>query len=199
MMLKIGVTQRVEFIEKHNETRDALDQSWTKLLEENGFIVAPIPNTCQVHNFIEALELDGIIISGGNDHSTRMHCEISCIDYCVKHALPLLGICHGMQFIGQYFGAKLVHINNHVATQHDVTINTNQFKISIGNFTVNSYHNFTLDKVPDHFVSLATDNEGHCEAMYHQNLPIVTFMWHPERQPYLSWFNNFIKQFYAKH
>lgn len=34
-MLKIGITQRIDYIEAIDETRDVLDQRWTKLLAEN--------------------------------------------------------------------------------------------------------------------------------------------------------------------
>jgi len=198
-MLKIGITQRVDYIEDINETRDVLDQRWTKLFEKNDFILVPIPNTCDVTNFINKMGLDGILISGGNDHETRTICETACIEYCIKHKLPLFGICHGMQFIGQFFGAQLVHIKNHVGICHNINITKNVYGIPAGNFNVNSFHNFTLDKTPDDFSDFAIDDEGNCEAMYHKSLPIITFMWHPERPPFLSWFNRFIKDFYEKH
>ena len=198
-MLKIGITQRVDYIESIGETRDVLDQRWTKLLTENDFITIPIPNTCNVSNFVDKLSLDGILISGGNDHDTRIICETAFIEYCVKHRLPLFGICHGMQFIGQYFGARLVPIKNHVGNCHEVIVRSNDFGIPQEIFNVNSFHNFTLDRVPNEFSILATDDTGNCEAMYHKHLPIVTFMWHPERPPFLNWFNSFIKYFYEKH
>lgn len=198
-MLKIGITQRIDYIKSIEETRDVLDQRWTGLLARNDFITIPIPNICDVHNFIDSLTLDGILISGGNDHDMRAICEIACIEYCLKHHLPLLGICHGMQFIGQYFGAKLIRIENHVGVCHDVRIEDNRYGIPNGTFNVNSFHNFTLDNAPEDFSVLAIDNNGHCEAMHHKSLSIVTFMWHPERPPFLNWFNHFIKDFYEKH
>ncbi len=197
-MLKIGITQRVDYIESIGETRDVLDQRWIKLLSENDFITVPIPNTCNTSKFIDVMALDGILISGGNDHSTRTICETACIEYCIKHHLPLFGICHGMQFIGQHFGSKLVCIENHVGICHNVMIKDNRYGIPSGTFNVNSFHNFTLDKIPEEFFILAIDNDGHCEAMCHKSLPIVTFMWHPERPPFLNWFNYFIKDFYER-
>lgn len=198
-MLKIGITQRVDYVESIGETRDVLDQRWTGLLAENDFIAVPIPNTCDVPNFIDKLSLDGVLISGGNDHNTRTICETACIKYCVNRRLPLFGICHGMQFIGQFFGSQLIRIENHVGNCHKVIAKDNDLGIPHGTFAVNSFHNFTLDKVPGDFSVLATDNDGNCEAMCHKSLPIVTFMWHPERPPFLNWFNRFIKDFYGKH
>ena len=61
-MLKIGITQRVDYIESIDETRDVLDQRWTKLLAENDFITVPIPNTCNVSNFRK--EGDILFITG---------------------------------------------------------------------------------------------------------------------------------------
>ena len=197
-MLKIGITQRAEYFETFGETRDALDQNWTKLLQANDCLTVPVPNVCYVSDFIEALSLDGILMSGGDDHPMRERCETACIDYCVKHKMPLLGICHGMQFIGRYFGATLVNIKGHVNVRHDVLIHSNPHGVPQKQFEVNSFHRFTLDKVPNDFSSLAADKEGHCEAMYHSTLPIVTFMWHPERVPYLDWFGDFLRRFYEK-
>ena len=197
-MLKIGITQRAEYVANIKETRDALDQNWTKLLQANGCLAVPIPNVCRVDDFIEALSLDGILMSGGDDHPTRDRCETACIDYCVQHKMPLLGICHGMQFIARYFGATLLNIEGHVKVWHDVFVNPNPYKISQRQFEVNSFHRFTLDKVPNDFSSFAADKEGHCEAMYHSTLPIAAFMWHPERVPYLDWFGDFLRKFYGK-
>ena len=198
-MLKVGITQRVDYIESIGETRDVLDQRWVELLENNGIILIPIPNKCSVQGCIEVVKLNGIIVSGGNDHASRLACETDCVDYCLKHQLPLLGVCHGMQFIGQFLGSHLVRIEEHVGNCHEVNIRDNRYEIPRGNFKVNSFHNFTLDRVPSEFSVLATDNTGHCEAMFHKNLPVVTFMWHPERPPFLNWFNHFIKNFYEKY
>ena len=197
-MLKIGITQRAEYVANFKETRDALDQNWTKLLQVNGCLAVPVPNVCRVDDFIEALSLDGILMSGGKDHPTRDRCETACIDYCVQHKMPLLGICHGMQFIARYFGATLLNIEGHVKVRHDVFVNPNPYKIPQEQFEVNSFHRFTLDKIPNDFSSLAADAEGHCEAVYHSTLPIAAFMWHPERVSYLDWFGDFLRNFYGK-
>lgn len=197
-MLKIGITQRAEYFETFGETRDALDQNWTKLLQANDCLAVPVPNVCYVSDFIEALSLDGILMSGGDDHPMRERCETACIDYCVKRKMPLLGICHGMQFIGRHFGATLVNIKGHVNVRHDVSIHSNPHGVPQKQFEVNSFHRFTLDKIPDEFLSFAADAEGHCEAVYHSTLPIAAFMWHPERVPYLDWFGDFLRKFYEK-
>ena len=197
-MLKIGITQRAEYFETFGETRDALDQNWTKLLQANDCLTVPVPNVCYVSDFIEALSLDGILMSGGDDHPMRERCETACIDYCVKHKMPLLGICHGMQFIARYFGATLVNIKGHVKVRHDIFVHSNPYEIPQKTFEVNSFHRFTLDKTPNGFSGFAFDNNGYCEAMYHSTLPVAAFMWHPERVPYLDWFGDFLRRFYEK-
>lgn len=197
-MLKIGITQRAEYFETFGEIRDTLDQNWAKLLQANGCLAVPVPNVCRVDDFIEALSLDGILMSGGDDHPTRERCETDCIDYCVKHRMPLLGICHGMQFIGRYFGATLVNIERHVKVRHNIFVHANPYGIPQKTFKVNSFHRFTLDNVPDGFLGFAFDNSECCEAMYHSTLPIAAFIWHPERVPYLDWFGAFLRKFYEK-
>ena len=65
-MKRIGVTQRVELIASYGERRDCLDQQWTVLLESIGFAVTPIPNgLADVIAWVEAWELDGLLLSGG--------------------------------------------------------------------------------------------------------------------------------------
>lgn len=43
-MIRIAVTQRVEWIEGYGERRDCLDQQWSVLLESLGIDVVPVPN-----------------------------------------------------------------------------------------------------------------------------------------------------------
>ena len=62
-MRNLGITQRVEIVETHSERRDSLDQRWSVLANEMGFIPIPLPNSSTeiIPEFIKTLKLDAII------------------------------------------------------------------------------------------------------------------------------------------
>ena len=40
----LGISQRVDMIEEYKENRDSLDQRWTELIAEIGFLTIPLSN-----------------------------------------------------------------------------------------------------------------------------------------------------------
>ena len=59
--------------------------------------------------------IKGIILSGGNDinkNSLRYKIEKRLTDISKKKKIPLLGICHGLQFINSVEGGSLKKTNN---------------------------------------------------------------------------------------
>ena len=120
-MLKVGLTQRVEVIQDTNERRDCLDQAWTRLLVDNGYLPIPLPNRVEdVDTLIAELEIDGIILTGGNDlsHLTgatntapeRDAFERRLLERCADLDIPVLGVCRGMQMMVAHFGGELVAV-----------------------------------------------------------------------------------------
>ena len=43
--MRVGITQRVEYITDYEEIRDCLDQRWSDLLETLEMTIIPIPNS----------------------------------------------------------------------------------------------------------------------------------------------------------
>ena len=76
--------------------------------------------------------------------------------------------------IAKYLGVSLKESKNHVSVRHEVS--------GIINRQVNSYHNFTIESCPNDFSILARSNDGHIEAIKHNDLPWEGWMWHPERE-----------------
>ena len=98
---RIGITLRIEHIKQYNEKRDAISHDWTKFLENFNSLPVFIPNTLSsTKQFLEEMKLDGLIMSGGDnkgDDIERDKTEQEIIELAVKHEIPLLGICRGMQ------------------------------------------------------------------------------------------------------
>ena len=148
---KIGISLRVVQNKNYEEKRDAISHDWSQFCEELNFIPILIPNTLSnIDLFLEKLELDGIILSGGGDiglNIERDETEKKLLEYGIKNNLPILGVCRGMQIINKFFNGKLIKSQNneHVNLDHSVNIIEESFSNIIGKeISVNSYHNNKL-------------------------------------------------------
>lgn len=132
-MKRIGLTQRVEVLPDRNERRDCLDQNWARLLFGLGMMPLPLANKVEnPDNYLRALRLDGVILTGGNDlkeieggNNTapeRDRFEHFLLDFCGLLRLPVLGVCRGVQIIHVYCGGRITTINDHVSCRHPVTL-----------------------------------------------------------------------------
>ena len=178
----IYVSQRVDIYPEIFERRDALDGRWHRLLGELGFRVLPIPNDeAQVNRWLDASPPSGILLSGGNTPSAyggtapeRCRTDEVLLDYAVANNVPVLGVCRGMQSVALYFGGSLTKVGGHVRARHGLDR-------MIGK-TVNSYHEYAVDVLPEGFTVTASAGDGVTEAIRHRSLPVVGIMWHPERE-----------------
>lgn len=192
MKNRVGISLRVELIDRYNDRRDVLSQDWTNfLLNVNSFPIM-IPNTLSnVHEFLNEMKLDFIILSGGDnigDFPERDKTEHEIINYAIKHNIPILGICRGMQILNDFFGGSIITTNNqnHVGKPHNIDFINSKFSklIEQKSLQVNSFHNNIikkecLGKNLESFALSKTDDT--IEGYFHLNLPIMGVMWHPER------------------
>ena len=130
---------------------------------------------------------------GSSDIDTELDIlQIQAVDYCIRHHLPLLGICKGMQVINVALGGTLIqdlptagkhkYIEN---DQHHIT------RIAPGSFLyelygkeliVNSAHHQGVGKLGNQLIPIQwCPDDGCVEAIVHETLPIIGFQWHPER------------------
>jgi putative glutamine amidotransferase len=193
---RIGITQRVELIAAYGERRDCLDQQWTVLMEAAGLTVTPIPNgLTDVIAWAEACELDGLVLSGGNDLShmpsavniapERDRTEASLLCWAERNRIPVLAICRGMQMMHCWLGGELERIEGHVACRHPIRIPCGSTRLAgRDGELVNSFHSWGISRnsLASTVSELAWSEDGYVEAFEHNNLPWVGVMWHPERE-----------------
>ena len=95
--------------------------------------------------------------TGGEDVSPELYGDISPINYCMsgdgkrdkeeakifnlamQNAIPMAGICRGIQFLNVMCGGKLIHhLDEHGSNQHEVE--TSSITTVLKSFTTNSLH-----------------------------------------------------------
>lgn len=170
--MKIGITQRV--LTHNNVSYDSLSLDWYSYLEGHNLIV--IPNRLDQDLIKLANDIDLLIISGGGTHPVRSAIETTLVDQLYKLGKPIIGVCHGIQFLTEYFGGKLECINQHHNTTHNVVYDNKQL-------LVNSYHTNKIAILPKGATPLAYDLDNNCESWIKGNIGGV--MWHPERKSWL--------------
>jgi N5-(cytidine 5'-diphosphoramidyl)-L-glutamine hydrolase len=204
----IGITQRVFNHHEYKETREALDVNWSKFIYELGFIPLIIPININPKEYFIHFKIDGLLLSGGNDtysksknelSKKRDQFEFSVINYSLNNSLPILGVCRGMLLINEFFNGDIKKINNHVAANHSITSSRKSkyctFIKSIKK--VNSFHNYSINKLGDDLTISAVDDFENIEAIEHKKNKIFGQMWHPERKsPFEKEQNELIKYFF---
>ena len=200
-MTRIGLTQRVEVVESYDERRDCLDQRWAPVVRS--FDSTPIPlcnETKDVEAYVSALELDGIILTGGNDFAhledggntapERDAFERELLQVAIDHGLPVVGVCRGLQLINIFCDGSLARVDDHVAVDHPLEIESNSASISglPSRTSVNSYHNYgvTDETLGADIVPVGRASDGSIEWVEHERYPITGIMWHPERDGSLT-------------
>ena len=197
----IAITQRVYVDPVTQERRDCLDQRWFDFAQEAGFILLPLPNNKKVvTDYLNQFNINGFIFSGGNDlhkyggnSPERDLTERLILKFAISEKKKLIGVCRGMQIIGDYFGNKLVNVSNHVTSKQVIHWNDKPFN-------TNSYHNWGFLKIKSEELMVTAIHHPDCviKAFKHHVLPIYGVMWHPERnkkfdQNDISFFRNVFK------
>jgi putative glutamine amidotransferase len=187
---------REDYFYKKEELRICIDTKLIDWVLHLGFKPLLVSDLTTLNYLLDQslLRVSGIILSGGNNinkNSLRYKIEKKLVDFSKKKNIPLLGICHGLQFINFLEGGSLKKINNHVRTNHKVKIkNTYDLK-------VNSFHEYGIKKLGKNFEIIAYSDDNQIEAIKHKKYNWLGWMWHPERMNMPPWmllaFQNIIK------
>ena len=97
----------------------------------------------------------------------------------------ILGVCLGMQAIGEVFGAKLVNLKtvfHGVASPIKILENDILFKNIPNSFLAGRYHSWVIKKntLPADFLVTAVDNDDNIMALSHTIFDIKGVQFHPE-------------------
>ena len=163
--MRVGITQRV--LMHKGLAHDSLDHAWYNYLSGHELMV--IPNRL----CIPFPNIDLLLITGGDDHPVRNQIEHELTDSMLSRNLPIIGVCHGCQFLTQKLGGTVVPVDNHQDCYHQVFYQDEPH-------LVNSYHKLRIEQPPPGATVLAQDPDGYVEAWILGRTAGI--MWHPERQ-----------------
>ena len=164
----IGLTQRILY---HNgQAYDASSSAWYSYLR--GHTLVPIPNRKDQDFEKLAVDLDALIITGGDDSTLRRTVELKLAGQMTLRRKPIVGICHGCFLLADVLGGTVEDVIGHHNTEHTV-------QYFGDTHLVNSYHSLAITKLPSKAIPLVTDPEGNIEAWIDSNVAGV--VWHPER------------------
>jgi len=131
---------------------------------------------------IEDLNPAGIVLSPGPEIPEKAGILMDVVKHFEKK-LPMLGICLGLQAIGQFYGADL---KKAIQPMHGKISLCNHNKHWLFNkvpnsFEVMRYHSLIIDEVPETILSItASTDEKEIMAISHSELPIQAVQFHPE-------------------
>lgn len=196
-MKKIALTQRLILNEECNETREALDIRYCKLLKDCGYLPIVLPYEVNYTDYFENFEIEGLLLTGGNDLSTynfnnlskiRDDYETKILEYCIKKNIPILGICRGMQLIADYFGSNFIKCEGEIEKKQKlISMSNSKYHKYISKIeSVNSYHNFAIDNLSNNLIISAVNENGIIKAIEHKKYNIFGQMWHSEREEEFS-------------
>jgi putative glutamine amidotransferase len=172
---------RVLQAEAYIEPRDALAQDWSSFLSialpNAVWLALPNIGAKKIRNYCEKWGINRLILTGGEnigETEIRDETEQDLLVWAVDSAVPVLGICRGMQLMGVMQGIELKPVEEHVRTRHKLE----------GEYSheVNSYHNYSLKECPKGFEVTARSQDGVIEAIRNNKLKWEGWMWHPERE-----------------
>tara|TARA_B110000858_G_scaffold191017_1_gene239746 strand:- start:291 stop:869 length:579 start_codon:yes stop_codon:yes gene_type:complete len=145
------------------------------------------------------LNFDLLCLSGGNDilesNKKKLNIRNKLDNYYYKKAkdkkIPIIGICHGAQFIAKKEGGNIVYLKQKIKA-HKIYSK----KIKYLNCKVNSYHNLVIKDLPNKFETLAVDKNNFTECFRIKSSKVLGIIWHPERYKNIKYSDSrLIKEF----
>ncbi|GAA5520897.1 aminodeoxychorismate/anthranilate synthase component II [Aliifodinibius salicampi] len=130
-----------------------------------------------------ALNPSGILISPGPGRPADAGITEPIIEQ-LGHKVPILGVCLGLQAIGEVFGGRVIHAPKlmHGKTSPITHDGKSIFRDIPDNFIATRYHSLILDpdQIPDILEITARSDEGVLMGIRHKEFPIEGIQFHPE-------------------
>jgi putative glutamine amidotransferase len=187
------------------------------LAEEAGAVPLLLTPTEHVDEVLD--RIDALVLQGGGDvhpeyYGQKLHpatntldrrrdeFELALLERARERAMPVLGICRGIQLVNVAFGGTLVqHLPDVTEVAHDVTerwdATVHSVRLAEGSrlrqlvgedeIEVNSVHHQAVAEIGRGLRPVAWADDGVVEALEHEAEPILAVQWHPEWCRAVDW------------
>lgn len=126
----------------------------------------------------------GLVVGPGPGNPGQTPSVVALIRAAAERGVPVLGVCFGLQAIGEAFGAKVVHapVPMHGKTSRITHSGGELFAGVPPVFTATRYHSLCLDEatLPPVLRVEARSEDGVVQAIAHRTLPVTGVQFHPE-------------------
>ena len=131
--------------------------------------------------YLENNSVDLVILSPGPS-APKYFCMNETIDATLARAIPIFGVCLGLQGLVEYFGGELQELAYPMhGKQSDVCHDESEIFAGIASpFAAGRYHSLVAKTVPECLTVTAKTEDGSIMAIQHASLPIQAVQFHPE-------------------
>jgi para-aminobenzoate synthetase component 2 len=133
---------------------------------------------------LDALEVDGVLLSPGPGTPQEAGSTMAFVSACADRAMPLFGVCLGHQAIGAVYGAPVVRAPEllHGKTSEVWHDGTGVLAGLPTPFTATRYHSLAVEEaaLPAELIVTGRTSTGVVMALRHESLPIDGVQFHPE-------------------
>ena len=128
-------------------------------------------------------QFDKIILSPGPGLPSEHENLFKIIEYSLTKSV--LGVCLGHQAIAEYFGARLLNldnVNHGISTEISIVEPDNMFNSIPKKINVGLYHSWIVDKekLPRDLIITSVNEKGNIYSLKHSKLNIRGVQFHPE-------------------
>ncbi len=127
---------------------------------------------------------DALVVGPGPGRPADYPAMLGVLRSAIEREMPVLGVCLGLQAIGEVLGAKVVHAPQLMhgkvsAITHD---GSGLFEGIPSPLKATRYHSLCLEgtSLPAEVRVVATSEDGAVQAIAHRSLPVSAVQFHPE-------------------
>ncbi len=127
---------------------------------------------------------DALVVGPGPGRPADYPAMLAVLRSAIERRMPVLGVCLGLEAIGEVLGAKVVHAPQLMhgkvsAITHD---GSGLFEGVPTPLRATRYHSLCLEgaSLPAELRVVATSEDGAVQAIAHRSLPVSAVQFHPE-------------------